>query len=357
MNSFNTKHRMLFFVIIRTLMSKERSKIPLVSVILPAYNAESYIEESIQSVLRQDFTNFEFIIINDGSTDNTQPIIDKYAKIDKRIIVIKQNNKGLVNTLNIGLEAAKGRFIARIDGDDPWLDHKLSHQVKEFEQDDSLVLIGGGFEVIDENGYYIETIFPPTTDDDIRRSLMLRNVFGHAGVMMKRDAVLSTGGYRKDFGPTEDYDLWIRLSKLGTVKNLPHPVYRYRINRYGISQTSSSIQAIETKKHIERQWSTHIPEVLKRREILSRANNYLKASPLEWYNVALKEQFLSDNAQVGIKLVRHKHFIDGIRQLFYVASTGRAGVRAVIKRIKKLDAGSFRQRQHVAIDHTEVTTD
>ncbi len=335
------------------LMTIQKKNTPLVSILLPAYNTEKYIEESIQSVLRQSFSNFELIILNDGSTDRTQSIIDRYASLDDRIVPIIQKNIGLVSTLNKGIELANGKFIARIDGDDPWMNEKLSEQVEALESDDSLVLIGGGFEVIDEHGYYIETIFPPTQDSDLRRSLMLRNVFGHAGVVMRTSAVKKAGGYRSDFGPTEDYDLWIRLSDLGTLMNIPHPVYRYRINRSGISQQNSSRQAIETKKHVERLWQRGAPVVLSRHEILKRANDYLSSSKLEWYNVALKEQFLSDNAQIGIKLIRHKHITKGIHQLLNIASTGRAGVKAVLKRLRKLDIGSFRQRQHIDIKHPE----
>lgn len=331
-------------------MSTKKTNHPIVSVILPAYNTERYLEESIQSVLRQDFRDFELIIINDGSTDNTQEIIDRYAQLDSRVVPIQQKNHGLVATLNKGLALAKGEYIARIDGDDPWMDCKLSRQVTELNKDKTLVLIGGGFEVIDEDGYYIETIFPPTQDEDIRRSLMLRNVFGHAGVMFRKTAIDTVGNYRSDCGPTEDYDLWIRLAKNGTVKNIPSPVYRYRINRTGISQQNSFIQATETKRHIEQQWLEKLPTVMTRAEIITHANYYLSASKRDWYNVALKEQFLADNAQIGIKLLRYKHYSQGIHQLFNVASTGRSGVRAVIKRIKKLDRGSFKQRQHVTVE-------
>lgn len=330
-------------------------KSPTVSVILPAYNAERYIEESIQSVLRQDFKDYELIIINDGSTDNTQDIINYYKSLDDRIVAIKQKNQGLVKTLNHGLALARGEYIARIDGDDPWMNCKLSRQLKEFKNNPSLVLVGGGFEVIDEDGFYVETIFPPTEDDDLRRALMLRNVFGHAGIMMLKSAAKSVGGYHADCGPTEDYDLWIRLAKIGTVKNLAFPVYRYRINSTGISQQNSTIQAIETKKHVDKQWRESYPAVLTRHEIVDRATAYLSASRRGWYNVALKEQFLADNAQIGIKLIRYGQYSDGIRQLYSVASIGRSGVRAVIKRLKMVRTGSFNLRQHVSITRSEAT--
>lgn len=334
-------------------MTKTSPKKPTVSVILPAYNAERYIEESIQSVIRQDFKDYELIIINDGSTDHTQDIIDHYKAVDERIVSINQVNQGLVATLNTGLSMARGEYIARIDGDDPWMSCKLSRQLQEFKHDASLVLIGGGFEVIDEDGYYIETIFPPTENDDLHRALMLRNVFGHAGIMMRKSAAVQAGGYRADVGPTEDYDLWIRLAKLGTIKNLAFPVYRYRINSAGISQQNSNAQATEAKKHVDRQWKEGFPPVLSRHEIIRRSATYLSASRREWYNVALKEQFLADNAQIGIKLIRYGQYSAGIHQIFNVASIGRSGLRAVIKRLRMIDRGSFKMRQHVSVTRTE----
>ena len=268
---------------------------------------------------------------------------------------MQQKNQGLVNTLNLGLSMARGEYIARIDGDDPWMNCKLSRQLQEFKNNPSLVLIGGGFEVIDEDGFYIETIFPPTENDDLRRALMLRNVFGHAGIMMRKSAAESAGGYRADCGPTEDYDLWIRVAKLGTIKNLAYPVYRYRINSTGISQQNSTIQANETKKHVDQQWREAYPKVLTRREIIDRSTAYLSVSRRGWYNIALKEQFLADNAQIGIKLIRYRQYSDGIRQLFNVASIGRSGLRAVVKRIRMIDTGSFKLRQHVTIKRTEAS--
>lgn len=214
----------------------EKSKVqPKVSIILPAYNTARYLKESLDSVLRQSYTNFELIALNDGSTDTTGDILDQYAASDTRIVVVHQDNIGLVKTLNKGINLAKGELIARIDGDDPWMDDKLLEQVNCFNEDPSLVLSGGGFEIINTDGYYLETVMPPLFDEDIRRTLYLRNTFGHSAVVFKKEAAIQAGLYSSDHGPTEDYDLWIRLAKIGTVSNLPRPIYRYRINLNGIS--------------------------------------------------------------------------------------------------------------------------
>ena len=126
-------------------------KTPLVSIITATYNDESYIENSIRSVLSQDFTDFEYIIINDGSVDNTKKIVQRLQKEDSRIRLINQQNKGLVASLNRGINEARGKYIARIDGDDEWLPHKLKTQVDMLENDDELVLVGGGAEIINQD--------------------------------------------------------------------------------------------------------------------------------------------------------------------------------------------------------------
>lgn len=309
------------------------TKTPLVSIILPAYNTERYLAESIDSVLRQSFPDFELIIINDGSTDNTQAIIDTYTTRDPRIVVIQQDNRGLVATLNSGIKKARGTYIARIDGDDPWFDNKLQAQVDELLCDPGLVLIGGGFEIVDENGYFIETILPPTRDEDIRRTLLLRNSFGHASVVFKKDAVIKAGLYDDKYKVTEDYNLWIKLSGLGRVKNLPYPIYRYRINMSGLSQQNSDKQMEETKQQQESLWHDTPPRLLTRRELLTQAIRYLRMTDTRGFGVSLKQQFLEDNAQIAVRYISHGNIVTGIRQLLSIASVGRSGLKAVIKRV------------------------
>lgn len=314
---------------------------------MPIYNASAFLRESIDSVLRQNYTDFELLLINDGSNDSSKTIIKEYADRDVRIVAVHQHNIGLVATLNKGVKLAKGEYIARIDGDDPWLDNKLAEQINFLDTHQSVVLVGGGFEVIDEKGYYIETVPVPTRHEDIIRTMTLRNTFGHAGVVFRKDAFNRAGGYRDDFGPTEDYDLWIRLANIGRVANLAHPVYRYRINRGGISQQNSERQAQETKLHASRFWTTYPPSVISRSELLKKSKAYLSKGDPEWYGIALKQQMLADNAQIGVKMIRYRRYTDGLKQILAVTSTGRTGVREVKKRISSLTTGSLRQNRNL----------
>ena len=316
---------------------------PTVSIVLPAYNCERYLRESIDSILRQTYSDYELIIVNDGSTDGTQAIIDRYAAADPRIVPHTQKNIGLVATLNKAVGMTRGEYIARIDGDDPWFDDKLARQMDLFMKDDTLVLVGGAFEIVDENGYFIESIPSLTRDEDLRRTLTLRNAFGHAGVVFKKKAAIEANLYSDKYGPTEDYDLWIRLSKLGRLSSIPDPVFRYRVLSTGISQSNSERQALETKGHSDRQWQESTPRILSRAEIKTQSSRYLQQPKTLWRGVAMKEQFLADNAQIGIKLIRYRKYKKGLMQLWNVASTGRAGIKAVTKRLSHLDKGSLSQ--------------
>ncbi len=321
----------------------KKSNTPLVSIVLPVYNAGDYLAETLDSILRQTFHDYELLAVNDGSSDNSQVILDAYAKRDSRIVVIQQENKGLVTTLNETIAMARGTYIARADADDPSFSTRLEQQVATLRKDSGMVLVSGGFEIIDENGYFIETIHALTRDEDIRRTMMLRNPFGHAGVMFRKDAFNKVGGYSNNYGPTEDFELWIRLSSVGRLGNIPMPVYRYRVVGNGISQSSSKVQTEFTDQHIDGLWASRTPRILTRREIKTQANRYLHLSTRPSYAIGLKEQFLLDNAQIAMKLVRHGHFLSGCRQLLYVASIGRSGLRAVKKRLRMVDAGSVKR--------------
>ena len=320
-----------------------KEKKPKVSVILPVYNGEEYLQETIDSVLSQDYTDYEFLIINDGSRDASQDIIDKNAKIDSRIVPIKQKNQGLVKTLNKGIDLAKGIYIARIDADDVWLRGKLKEQVKELDQDEDLVLIGGSFDVVDEKGGYIRTFYAPIEDSHIKDALLLYNPFGHAGVVYRKDAVIKAGLYSGDVGPTEDYDLWVKLSSLGKMMSLPRVIFRYRENSAGISQTNRESQLSETRNIADNLWDKRSVHVENRGIITKKGRDYLNLKN-STIGIAFKNQYLYDRASIGVKMIRHKRYGEGIMQLLAVCLVGRSGLSAVKHKLSRIDKGSFKNR-------------
>lgn len=308
---------------------------------MTVYNAESFLKESIDSILRQNYTDFEFLIINDGSSDGSKEIIEHYASIDKRIRAIHQKNHGLVYSLNKGIKMASGTYIARTDADDVCMDNRLLNQVEFLEANPEVVLLGGGFEIIDQEGYYMETVHPPTQDRDIRRTLLLRNPFGHASVMFRKTAVEKAGLYSDKFGPTEDYELWIRMSKQGKLAALSRPVYRYRINREGISFNSNGTQSEYAILHGKKLWAQSPPKILRRSELRRQFRRYIKNSNRPPYGNAVAYQYLSDNAQIGFKMIRNKMVVSGIRQLFAVACCNRTGIRIIRSRTSIIARGIY----------------
>ncbi len=314
-------------------MTQTHSKVPKVSIVLPAYNMAPYLRETLDSILRQTFTDFECIVINDGSTDNSADILNEYDKRDPRMRVINQANQGLVKTLNSAIRQARGAYIARVDGDDPSFEDRLEKQVAVLDDRPGVVLVGGGFEIMDEHGYFLETVHIPTTDADLRRAMALRNPFGHAGVLFRKDAALEAGLYTGNHGPTEDYNLWMRLSQVGQLAALPQPVYRYRIVGNGISQSNSELQMRYTREHASTYWLEYPPQVLTRREIMARSKSYMRRGITAQYGIGIKRQFLFDTARIGAKLIAHGHPLQGIRQLINLTSTGRAGLAEVKKRV------------------------
>jgi glycosyltransferase involved in cell wall biosynthesis len=188
---------------------------PIVSIILPTYNGAKYIKRAIDSVLSQSFSDWELLIIDDGSTDNTEEIIKEYTKKDYRIIYLKnEKNLGIQKTLNRGLRLAKGEYIARIDDDDIWIDKdKLKKQVDFLDKNPEYVLVATRVIYKDENGIEIKKSPSTETNKEIQEVIFSRCCFTHSAVVFRKNIILSLGGYSEDekVKHSEDYDLWLRV--------------------------------------------------------------------------------------------------------------------------------------------------
>lgn len=202
---------------------------PKVTVLMSVYNGERYLSAAIDSILKQTFTDFEFLIINDGSSDNTPKILKNYK--DARIKIINnQRNVGLTRSLNKGLHLAKGDYIARQDADDISLPERIQKQVDFMEENKNVVLLGTAISLIDEDGNIMRDIQYPISHFVIRKALKKHNCFCHGSVMFKKQYVRDLGGYREVFKTAQDYDVWLRLSEKHEVANLRDRVYQYRFN-------------------------------------------------------------------------------------------------------------------------------
>lgn len=202
---------------------------PKVTVLMPAFNAAGYIAEAIESVLRQSFTSFELLIVNDGSADNTVPVIQQFT--DKRIRVVNQSRKGIGAALNTGLSVAKGDYIARFDADDICLPQRLQRQVDFLDSNPGYVLTGCDAEYIAETGEHLFNYScTGHSHEEISQQLYDSCPFIHSGVMYRKEAVLKAGGYPVHAHNFEDYLLWIQLSGSGRYHNIPERLIKVRFN-------------------------------------------------------------------------------------------------------------------------------
>ena len=218
---------------------------PALSVVMPVYNCESYLSQTIESILNQTFSDYEFIIVNDGSTDGSGAIVDYYAAADDRINVIHQKNTGVSLASNVAMQHARAPLIARMDGDDVALPNRFAMQIEAFAQDPDLAILGASIEIIDTTGNTIEVREYPRSHKAFGAAFERGCPLAHPVVMMKRDLILSLGGYRKQFQYGEDYDLWLRAYEKGfKLDNLPTILLKYRVNPAGLSHTYATQQQL-----------------------------------------------------------------------------------------------------------------
>ncbi|MEN9582154.1 MAG: hypothetical protein RL641_108 [Candidatus Parcubacteria bacterium] len=218
----------------------------LVSIIMPTYNGSARILSAIESILAQTYTNWELIIVDDGSTDDTKGIVVNFSTHDSRIIYIKNEaNLGIQKSLNRGISMAKGDYIARLDDDDTWNDiAKLEMQVGIFEKEQSCVLVGTGAILVNESGQETMRYLLPATDREIRNTLHRKNCFIHSSVMFRRDIAVKLGGYEEsqDLRHVEDYDFWLRMGKEGTLANISLYAVTLMVRKESLSGKNKIVQ-------------------------------------------------------------------------------------------------------------------
>lgn len=218
---------------------------PRVSVIMPVFNGERYLDEAVRSILDQTFSDFEFIIIDDGSTDRTSAILKSYT--DVRIKVVDQRHQGLVASLNQGLAIARGGYVARMDGDDIAFPHRLEKQVTFLRTHPGTGILGTACRLIDANGRDLGFRQWPINDLEIRWVSLLSSPFGHPTVMICRD-ILSRNGlkYEEAFQGVEDYGFWTRVLNYTCGWNLGEPLLRYRMHEDSVT---SKYREVQLKNH------------------------------------------------------------------------------------------------------------
>ncbi len=208
---------------------------PIVSVVMPVYNTDQYLRDAVDSILNQTLVDLELIMIDDGSTDGSGEILDHYARSDDRVLVIHQDNQGIARTLNTGLNLARGKYIARMDGDDISLPDRLVVQTAFMDRRPEVGICGTACRLFGDTSGLSWTTTDP---DEIKSRLLFWPCMSHPTVMMRRDLVVRERlYYDADFEQAEDYELWLRFSRCCRIANVPDVLLLYRTRR---SQATSA---------------------------------------------------------------------------------------------------------------------
>lgn len=218
----------------------------LISVIISFYNGEKYIREAIESILKQTFENFEFIIIDDGSTDNSAEIIKSYN--DHRIILIQQENKGLAAALNEGIKIAKGKYIARMDTDDISEPDRFTIQLQYMENNPRCVVVGSLSNIISKDGDFLYLAENSIDNNELKKALPYNTPFAHGSSFIRTSALRSVGLYKGQMRFSQDVLLWIDLAELGDFAIIPKPLYNFRITPF--SNQRKSKEYIEIQRSV-----------------------------------------------------------------------------------------------------------
>lgn len=220
-----------------------RKRMPTVSVIMSHCNGVDYLSAAVESVLAQTFRDFEFIIIDDGSTDASPDALRAFAARDARIKLVVRENRGLTKTLNEGVRLAAGKYLARMDSDDVCSPDRFAKQVAYLDAHPDVVALGGAYEMIDDAGRVFHVMRYPDDDGQLQESsLSGRPALCHPLVMMRADAVAKVGGYDESFPVAQDNDLWLRLGEVGKLACLPDVLLQYRQHGKSVSEAKAERQ-------------------------------------------------------------------------------------------------------------------
>ncbi|TGO03180.1 hypothetical protein PN36_11510 [Candidatus Thiomargarita nelsonii] len=312
----------------------------MITVVMPAYNAEKYIAEAIESILNQTFQDFEFIIVNDGSTDNTLKIIDQYAAQDRRIRLVQTDHVGGGAARNAGVKVAKSDWIAMMDADDISLPQRLEKQVQAAQKSPTVVVWGTYAHKINAAGKIISkkpfNLGVKTEEEFHAMRQQGKNITVlHGPVFFKKDIFLKEGGYNPKFEGAEDTELFDRMSDHGLVLALPEILYLYRFHGNSVSFNNSLHQKI-LGEYIKqrRQARLNGTEVLSLEAFLQQCQQQSKWFRLKFYCVTLSDAYYRQaNAYYGEKcywrttfylllaMVLHPNAVRRVRQRLFTSAT------------------------------------
>lgn len=314
---------------------------PAITVLMPAYNAGAYIGEAIESVLAQSFRDFEFLIIDDGSQDDSLRIIQGFQ--DPRIRVVSRPNKGLIASLNEGLALARAPLIARHDADDVCLPDRLARQYDFLQKNPQYLLVGSDAEYIDKDGNYVSLLKAPAghSFEEIWQGRLEKCPFIHPTVLFRKQAILEAGGYPKNALHFEDWLLWLRVMEHGPGCNLPEVLLRVRLNpesatldeRWNPREFHQIRRQALEKKYVSDEDAARLSALLR----AHAGHDYKTAS----YHAFVAKKYLWDNQQPRLARRHLRLAIKAYRRskepyLLYILSfLPAAMIRAIYKAAKR----------------------
>jgi len=257
---------------------------PKISVVMSVYNGERYLRESVESILNQTFSDFEFIIVNDGSVDSTKNILLEYARKDPRIIIIDQQNLGLTKSLNKAIFSSRSKFIARQDVDDVSLMSRLAKEYEVLSADDNTDLVCSWYYIIDESGKLIlERKLPDSRL--IKKIVKRQNLIAHSSVMFRKASFLRAGGYDERYKYGQDWFLWLKME---SIKVLPESLLKYRWGNENITHKrhSSKLKVKNKAEFLEYRKVCIISSLLLQQGELKKCRGLLEKNLCSLRNIA-----------------------------------------------------------------------
>lgn len=229
----------------QTARPRRHSEHPRVSILIPAYNAQRYLIPSVESMLRQSFTDFECIVVDDGSTDRTPAQLAELACRDGRVRPLHVPHGGIVEALNAGIRSARGELVARMDADDISLPQRLAEQVRFMDAHPNVVAMGSKVLLVDPYDSPLWEIDVKMSHAQIEADLLRGNGWAlfHPTAIIRKDALIRVGGYRPEYQWSEDIDLFLRLAEVGKLANCDVPLLRYRQHFSSVNHTKIELQA------------------------------------------------------------------------------------------------------------------
>ncbi|ETB63551.1 TPA: hypothetical protein DIC38_03600 [Candidatus Nomurabacteria bacterium] len=228
---------------------------PKISIIIPTYNGEKYIQKAIESVLNQTFKDFEVIVVDDFSKDNTVSVIEELQKKDERIkiICLNENSGGPAKPKNEGFKIAKGEYVAYLDQDDEWLKEKLEEQIKFFEdsKDKNLGLVYCGGNLVDEDNKCFSQYIPKMKDNPFPEMLLRNPIYSNSSVLIKREVIERVGERDENMKYSEDFDMWIRVAKSGYgIGVISKPLFNYFFHKNNVTKTINQILKVKDMEYL-----------------------------------------------------------------------------------------------------------